>query len=388
MDSRPGILLLGCLLLGACSVNLGQTAPAPEIIKPVLSFDTSYFALQSVPSVADIFTLDDAQQRAFVEYYYAPENSTVKGHKRLSNYVEKYIADFDYQGNTFVANISLEKQAGNCLSLAILTTALADLVAIEVDYQVVNTAPIYRRYQNLTTLSSHVRTVLYDPQNGVKDGFFSFAKLYIDYFPQQGDVLGKVISKADFTSMFYQNLAGEALVKQHYSQAYSMLTQALSLSQTNPATLNSLAVLFKQANNPAEAEHIYQFAMENALQSVNTIANYIVLLEVEGRTDEAKHWRAKVELVDDHNPYRWIDLGDREYTRSNFHQAATYYRRAANVAPYLHESYFGLAKSYYQLGDGKKAQNAMEKALALSYVPEEKSLYQAKLMLLEQQAIW
>ncbi|MFQ3196599.1 MAG: Flp pilus assembly protein TadD [Paraglaciecola sp.] len=388
MDSRPGILLLGCLLLGACSVNSGQTAQIADTIKPDLSFDTHYFALQSVPSEADIFTLDDAQQRAFIEYYDAPENSAVAGHIRLSNYVEKYIADFDYRGNTFVAKISLAKQAGNCLSLAILTTALADLVAIKVDYQIVNTAPIYRRYQNVTTLSSHIRTVLYSPQNGVKDGFFSFAKLYIDYFPQQGDVLGKVISKADFTSMFYQNLAGEALVQQNYSQAYSLLTQALTLSQTNPATLNSLAVLFKQANNPAQAEHIYQFAMENELQSVNTITNYIVLLEEEGRTGEAKLWRAKVEDVDDHNPYRWIDLGDKEYARANFEQAKKYYSLATKAAPYLHESYFGLAKSYYQLGDKQKAQNAMEKALALSYVPEEKSLYQGKLMVIAQQASW
>jgi tetratricopeptide (TPR) repeat protein len=386
MDSRPGILLLGCFILGACSVNSGQTHQPPETIKADLSFDRSYFSLQSVPGVADIFTLDDAQQRAFLEYYYSPENSTVKGHKRLYNYVEKYIADFDYRGNTYVAQISLEQQAGNCLSLAILTTALADLVAIDVEYQMVNTAPIYRRYQNVTTLSSHVRTILYDPQNGVNDGFFSFGKLYIDYFPQQGDVLGKVISKANFTSMFYQNLAAEALVQQNYSQAYSLLTQALILSQTNPATLNSLAVLFKQANNPAEAEHIYQFAMENTLQSVNTITNYIVLLEEEGRVEEAKRWRAKVEGVDDHNPYRWIDLGDSEYASANFYQANKYYTQAVKVAPYLHESYFGLAKSYYQLGDKQKAQKAMEKALALSYVREEKSLYQAKLMVLAQPA--
>lgn len=383
MHSRTGILLLGCLLLGACSVNSSQP---PATIKPDLSFDRSYFALQSVPSVVDIFTLDDAQQRAFLEYYYSPGNSDVKGHKRLSNYLEKYIASFDYRGNTYVAQASLHEQAGNCLSLAILTTALADLVAIDVDYQMVNTAPIYRRYQNVTTMSSHIRAVLYDPQNGVKDGFFSFGKLYIDYFREQGDVLGKVISKADFTSMFYQNLAGEALVQQNYSLAYSLLTQALNLSQTNPATLNSLAVLFKQANNPAEAEHIYQFAMENALQSVNTIANYIVLLEEERRVEEAKLWRAKIELVDDNNPYRWIVLGDREYASANFDQANKYYRRAAKVAPYLHESYFGLAKSYYQLGEGERAQNAMAKALKLSYVPEEKSLYQAKLMVLAQQA--
>ncbi|MFT6898508.1 MAG: tetratricopeptide (TPR) repeat protein [Paraglaciecola sp.] len=112
------------------------------------------------------------------------------------------------------------------------------------------------------------------------------------------------------------------------------------------------------------------------------------MLEDEGRTDEAKTWRAKVQDVDDHNPYRWIDLGDKEYARANFEQAKKYYSLATKAAPYLHESYFGLAKSYYQLGDKQKAQNAMKKALALSYVAEEKSLYQAKLMVLAQQASW
>lgn len=385
MHSRTGILLLGCLLLGACSVNSSQP---PATIKPDLSFDRSYFALQSVPSVADVFTLDDAQQRAFLEYYYSPGNSDVKGHKRLSNYLEKYIAGFDYRGNTYVAQASLHEQAGNCLSLAILTTALANLVAIEVEYQTVNSAPIYKRYQNVMTMSSHVRTILYEPNFIKEQGYIYFTtpSVFVDYFPQKSDLLGKTVSQADFISMFYQNLAAEALVQQNYSQAYSLLTQALNLSQTNSVTLNSLAVLFKQANNPAEAEHIYQFAMENALQSVNTIANYIVLLEEERRVEEAKLWRAKIELVDDNNPYRWIVLGDREYASANFDQANKYYRRAAKVAPYLHESYFGLAKSYYQLGEGERAQNAMEKALKLSYVPEEKSLYQAKLMVLAQQA--
>lgn len=385
MFSRTGILLLGCLLLGACSVNSSQP---PATIKPDLSFDRNYFALQSVPSVVDIFTLDDAQQRDFLEYYYSPHNSDVKGHKRLANYIEKYIADFDYRGNTYVAKVSLHEQSGNCLSLAILTTALANLVEIEVAYQKVNSAPIYRRFQNVTTLSSHVRTILYEP-NFVKEVgylYFTTPSVIVDYFPEKSDQLGKTVSQADFMAMFYQNLAGEALVQQNYSQAYSLLTQALNLSQTNSVTLNSLAVLFKQANNSAEAEHIYLFAMENALQSVNTIANYIVLLEEEGRTDEAKHWRAKVEFVDDNNPYRWIALGDREYASANFYQASKYYRRASKVAPYLHESYFGMAKSYYQLGEGKNAKNAMEKAVELSYVPEEKSLYQAKLMMLAQQA--
>ena len=295
------------------------------------------------------------------------------------------LVGFGFRDDTFTASEAMSNESGNCLSLAILTTALADLVGIPVSYQMVNTAPVYTRHNNVMTLSSHVRTELHDPDFTKKKGFLYILtpKVIIDYFPQRGNVVGRDVSKEDFVSMYYQNVAGDAFVNKQLDLAYSYLNEASLLSANNTSTLNTLAVLYKHAGHEKQAERIYQYALDLNANSLNLVNNYIILLEQQQRLEEAEKWRSKIDIFEDENPYRWYDIANRHFEEGNFHQALKYYKRAVDIAPYLHEGHFHLAKTYHQLGRIQQSEKAIKEALDMSYLPKDRHLYQAKMLILE-----
>ena len=86
--------------------------------------------------------------------------------------------------------------------------------------------------------------------------------------------------------------------------------------------------------------------------------------------------------IEDDNPYRWFDIANDAYGQKKYSQALRYFQKTADMAPYLHESYFGLAKTYYRLGYAGKAKLAMRKAAELAYTAKDEMLYNSKLQML------
>ena len=352
-----------------------------------LNYHSEHFELLEVIDEKSIFKLSTSQQQTFLRYYHDPKNDQQGGHLRLANFMQEIVSGFNFRGNTYTAFEAMDRLSGNCLSLAILTTALAKLVNIDVSYQKVNSAPIYTRYDHVMTLSSHVRTELHDPDFSKQKGllYIFTPKIIIDYFPQRGNVAGKAVSTEDFIAMYYQNKASDALLEQQLDSAYSLITQALRVSPFNPQSLNTLAVLFKYAGHKTSAERVYKYAVALNTDYLDLISNYIILLEMEGRLLEVQALRQKIDQLDDQNPYRWYDMANRYFQEGDFRRALKYYQRAVDIAPYLHEGYFYLAKTYHQLGKAQLSEIAIKKALEMSYLPEDRHLYQAKMLILDGQ---
>ncbi|MEP4891357.1 MAG: hypothetical protein ABJV04_15120 [Aliiglaciecola sp.] len=375
------LLLVG---VGACQttdvmVKDNSADESKPQIAP-LKWQSSAFIPQDVPSTDDIFKLTAQQQEDFTKYYFAEKNAHIEEHERLYNYLEMILYGFDYRGDTYTASVALTKHSGNCLSLAILTTALANLVDLDIRYQRVNTAPIYQRFHNVMTLSSHVRTFVFAPQTPLKKNeiVVTRKKMIIDYFPEKGNVTGDYIDESQFISMFYQNLAGDSLVAREYDLSYALLSKAMALNTQNPETLNTLAVLYKSLDDEARAERIYHYALNNTSGSVNILSNYALLLEEQGRQIELSKIQDKLNSVKDDNPYRWYDLANKHFDNDELTYALRYFKKSIKVAPYLHEGYFGAAKTYYQMGRTKLAKEFMDKAVELTFTPQDKVLYQAK----------
>lgn len=378
------IILVFASLLFACV----STEHTPLSQAPLPTLNTSIFNTVEVPKPEQIFYLSETQKQAFLHYYEAPQNLTVPGNLRLFNYLEKYVERFNFYGVTLNASQALDQKTGNCLTLAIVTKALADLVGLETAFQRVNSAPVYARYSDVMTLSSHVRTYIYEPTHQSDSDIIVIrrASVIIDYFPTSSDVSGYMVDVRDFIAMYYQNLAAEALIKHQSDIAYSLLRQGIALSHTNPDTLNTLAVLFTRMSEQGEAEILYRYMLNNGFATANVIANYAALLQTQGRFKQAKSFAKLIDKIEDDNPYRWIDMADKAFAAGEYHLAEKYYTKANRIAPYLHEGQFGLAKSYYQLGEVSAAKDALTQAIDISYQPDNKRLYQAKLqtLLIEQ----
>ncbi|MEP1552651.1 MAG: tetratricopeptide repeat protein [Paraglaciecola sp.] len=374
------IRLFCIALLTSCA---GQAKLSAYKATPELKWESESFTLVEVSSIDNIFNLSEDKKQQFLTYYYAPENQNVEGHIRLSNFIKAFLSGFSYKGDTYNADLASTKHAGNCLSLAILTKAYASLVDLKIEYRRVNSAPIYAREGGLITISSHVQTHVHAPRNNdVKKGSFYFAKTIIDYFPNARGMVGDAVNFVDFVSMYYQNLAAIELANKDYNKVYSLLSAALEISPNNVETLNTLAVLYKQSGNATKAESIYQYVLNHTQGSVSALSNYVILLKQYERNDDAVLYTSRYRDIEDDNPYRWYDLANQAYGLKNYQGALELYKKSSKMAPYLHESFYGQAKAYFQLGNTPKAKLAMKKAVQLAYTPKEEKLYSAKLQVL------
>ena len=263
-----------------------------------------------------------------------------------------------------------------------MTKAYASLVNLDVEYRKVNSAPIYQRNIGVMTISSHIQTHLFAPKVEISNSHhFRIlpSKIIIDYFPTAASIVGQVVNGADFSAMFYQNKAAEAMIEKDFDLAYSYLVAAMDLSPTNKETLNTLAVLHKISGNILLAEKIYSNSIEEANRSIALLSNYVMLLQGQKRFQEAAAIKQIIGKIEDDNPYRWFDLANQAYINQSYTEALTYFEKSIQAAPYLHESFYGKAKTYYHLGQVRNAKKAMKRAAELAFKPSDEKLYLAKL---------
>ncbi|GAB3011326.1 tetratricopeptide repeat protein [Bowmanella dokdonensis] len=338
-----------------------------------------------IQSTEELFSLSREQSAHFLNYFHAPEQQPLAPHRRLYRYLETVLWGFNFRGDTLTASEALTQNAGNCMSLAILTTALARLVDLELDYQMVNSIPIYQMEDKLLLLSRHVRTYLYDPGYLPGEDMLVLRRpgIIVDYFPNSGNHLGERVSEADFFAMYYQNMAARAMVEGDLPKAYWLIREALIYSPKNSESLNTLAVIYRQAGQDDRAERVYRYALEESGKSLNVLDNYRHLLLRQGRVDEAEALANQLTNSEDTNPYSWMKMANEAYRQGHFGHAIQFYNQAIELAPYLDQGYFGLAKTYYQRGDTIRSARALEQAMAKSYQQETRQLYFAKLQTLQ-----
>ena len=126
------LLMMGCANHNDLSTSAGIKSTS---IAPHINWQGDTYTLIEVPQVEDVFYLNKASKQHFLSFYNDPQNQSTDGHKRLYQYLERFLSGFTYKGDTYNADLAAIKHTGNCLSLAILTKAYASLVGLEVEYR-------------------------------------------------------------------------------------------------------------------------------------------------------------------------------------------------------------------------------------------------------------
>ena len=154
------------VLLTACAATPVRTvASAPQPVGPAIpGLDARQFGEPvPVPPVASLFKLTKEQEADFLHYFHDPRHAAEAPHQRLSAYLYQRLHGFRYYGPTQSAADALSTHEGNCLTLALVTTALARLAEVEVAYQRISDTPVFERNGNVVLVSEHVRSLLFDP---------------------------------------------------------------------------------------------------------------------------------------------------------------------------------------------------------------------------------
>jgi len=119
----------------------------PRYETPIPAIDTTLFGKRpnNIPTINDIFSVNSQHANRFLSFYKHKKNAHIDPHRRVANYVEMLLEDFEYNHQTLKTNTALSQLSGDCMTLATLTTALAHLVEINTNYRYINNDPYYDR---------------------------------------------------------------------------------------------------------------------------------------------------------------------------------------------------------------------------------------------------
>ena len=373
------VLMTG--VLAACASH----PPAEERpVRPVLEFPSALFGDRPrIPEIGDVFALSEERQQHFLRYFREPFRSGTAPHRRVHQYLVNVTDQFDFHNDTFTANEALNASAGNCLSLAILTTALANLADVEVGYQLVEGSPIYELRGDVGVRGLHVRSLLYDPSSTTRIGQRNGIK--IDYFPDGSERFVDNLSHDEYYALYYSNVAGESIAAGDINAAYWHLLESLRLAPDNGKALNMMAVVYHRAGDAARAERIYRYGIDWLPDKVSFLRNYRTLLERQGRSEEAAAVSVRLAEIDEPNPFDWLAAGRSAYNNGDYRGAIDMFQRAADISPYFGRAYLGIALAHYQLGETERAERYLRQAIEKTQRISTRSMYEAKLAALTRQ---
>ncbi|MAY03486.1 MAG: hypothetical protein CMQ38_11005 [Gammaproteobacteria bacterium] len=360
--SKAGTLLLSTWLL--------LTAAGCSTINDPLAFVEDNSTLPALPelfgekpaitALGDIHQLTQAQQDEFTDYFNAPANRDVDPHMRLANYLLNDTDNFLYESRTYTASEALAMNRGNCMSLAVVTTALARLAELEIEYQLIDSTPVYEVKDSVANKGVHIRSLIYKPDD-MSDTRRS--GIQIDYFPSENGRFVGNVNFDQYVALYYRNIAARAISEEDYNLAYWYTRESMIYDALSPDALNMLAVTYKRIGELEKAEEIYRYGISQAEEKLTLLKNYHILLTESGREEEAEAVNNRLASMHDPSPVHWFNVARYSYNEEDFDDAIVYYNRAIEIAPYLHEAHLGIALSYYRLGRIEQAEQAFNRAI-------------------------
>lgn len=371
-------LIIMVVLLSACS------APSQLTLKNNVTADDIYHdALfgqpQAVPALDVVFALTDAQKQHFLDQFHSIAYRDLSDSQRVFAYLQDHLQHFNFHSETLMATDAMALNAGNCMSLAILTKAISQLTHVGISYELARTPPVFQRENNLELNSQHIRTVVYNKTTKSTKQFVKpNDKVKIDYFSTAGSRTLRKVKKNEFYSLFYSNRAAEALIKNDINLAYWLIKEALVHKSDNLIAINLLGVLYDRMGESQYAENAYLHGLNLGGDQLELLNNYHHFLLAAKRDEEAQVIANALASYDDPDPFKWLDLADKQLNEGHYRKAIGFYEKAIEKADYLHQPYAGLAKANFMLGRPNQAIKAIEQALANAHTQQSTSIYQAK----------
>lgn len=354
-----------------------QLAKAPLLAKVPQVPPQIFAPVQAVPDIAELSQLTVAQQQDFLSYFHDPLYAGQKPEYRLYSYMQNVLAAFQFSSSTTSASEVMRSGSANCVSLALLTKALADLAGIDLRFRATYREPVIDIRGDLLLQATHVRSYLNaDPDSN------TLGQLYIDYFRGPLSYQGDFLSDTRFKATVYNNLAAEALLRGEYDQAYALVqTSLLQDDQFIPA-INLMAVLLRRQQQPELAQQWYQYGLAVAPQHLALLHNYQVLAMQLGDQSLIQQLELQLARADSDDPFELYIQAVQAEQAGREALAISFYQRLQKKVPYLLQANQALVRHYLKHQQYQAARKLLESALEYSYEPEKRSLLQHKLTML------
>ena len=278
---------------------------------------------------------------------------------------------------------AFEARSGNCLSLVIMTAALARELGMQVHFKRVFSGDTWSRVGDLQVASTHVNVTLVARKHDVRviARERDWDQLTIDFMPlARGRAYrGYAISEATVVAMFMNNRAAEALAQGRVDDAYWWARAAIGQEAGFLAAYNTLAVVYHRRGMLAEAERVLAHVLEREADNTFALSNQVLVLQGLGRKAEAAALAERLARIEPQPPFHFFDRGREAMKAGDYAAAREFFTREVQRDAEYHEFHFWLAAAHLALGEAGAARKHLEVALRNSTTRGDRELYAAKL---------
>ena len=162
------------------------------------------------------------------------------------------------------------------------------------------------------------------------------------------------------------NRAAEALARDATDEAYWWARDGLLADPAFAGVINTLGVIYQRSGHAQAAEQVFDELLSRQPDHTQALHNLAMLLEQQGRTDEAAPLRVRLAALEPEPPYHWFVQGQQALRRGDARAARDFFAREVARADYSSEFHYWLAVAHFQLGETSAAQHHLERAEALS----------------------
>ena len=372
---RYVLLLLFSLLAGGASAP--QAPPAPPLFD-----DTRFTAPSQHISADDVFALTDAM-RNYVKHDIG-QQLRMKGAQRglIDALYNRGELKLEYDSAvTRNAAEAFEARTGNCLSLVIMTAALAKEVGLPVRFHSVYVPETWSRSGNLYFSSGHVNLAIGKKPVEAR-AVFDFAEyVTIDFLTprEMRGVHTQVIDEDTIVAMYLNNRAAESLAQERVDDAYWWARAAVEHAPTFLTPYNTLGVIYSMHGDAQRAADVLRYVVSVEPGNRQAMANLVPVLERLGRTQEAQELAQRLARLEPQPPFHYFNQGVAAMHARDYARAKSLFQQEVDRAAYYHEFHFWLALANLGLGDSKEARKHLAVALDNSTTRFDRDLYAAKL---------
>ncbi len=286
---------------------------------------------------------------------------------------------------TLTAAEAFELRNGNCLSLVILTAALAKELDVPVYFHRVFAEDTWSRVGGIHFASGHVVVTLgraptaYRVVSQVND------LLTIDFVPPSPThrFQSYGVGEETILAMYMNNRAAEILSLGDTAAAYWWARESIIQDPTFISPYNTLGVIYKRMGNFAAAENVLKHVLTHEPRNLQALSNLALVLDENGHREDAQRVRTQLAKLQPDPPFRALNLGMQAMRNGDFLGAKTLFNREVSVNYYSSEAHYWLANALLALGETKAARAHLDIAAQSSTNRRDADIYQAKLVKLK-----
>lgn len=356
-------LWLGALLLTVLSGCAGSTKTAGDITSRFNDDLFPNFQQYQLEQPEQIFYLGE-EAKAFVDLSKSKQQTDSQNMRRLVNKIfDRAELGLTYLNNAnSVADTTFLNQQANCLSLSIMTYALADYAGYDAEFFEVDIPEYWTRRDGFSLLNGHINLKIETNELTSSRMITDFVNVDFDPQDMRKHFKRRAIGKTRIVAMFYNNIGAEALIGKEFDKAYAYLRRALLTDSTLSDAWVNLGILYRMHDAYSDASNAYKMALTLDTENLTAWENMAVLYNYSGDKETAANIIQMVKRRRAENPFYHFILGEQALDAGKLEDALVFYRRAYKLDGKRHEVLFGLGKTYYELGALTKAERFLSLA--------------------------